>query len=49
MPERQVQVAHEEGNCQRATAAAEANFEEVPMCKQDLDQAQSSMPWGAAA
>jgi len=40
---RKVQVAHEEGNCQRATAAAEANFEEVPMCKQDLDQAAEDM------
>lgn len=38
-----VQVAHEEGNCQRATAAAEANFQELPLCKQDLDQAAEDM------
>ncbi|CAJ1400146.1 unnamed protein product [Effrenium voratum] len=38
-----VQVAHEEGNCQRATAAAEANFEDLPMCKHDLDQASEDM------
>ncbi|CAE7526271.1 UGP1 [Symbiodinium natans] len=38
-----VQVAHEEGNCQRATAAAEANFQEVPQCKSDLDQASADM------
>ncbi|OLP88568.1 UTP--glucose-1-phosphate uridylyltransferase [Symbiodinium microadriaticum] len=38
-----VQVAHEEGNCQRATAAAEANFQEVPLCKSDLDQASEDM------
>ncbi|CAE7906671.1 UGP1, partial [Symbiodinium necroappetens] len=39
-----VQVAHEEGNCQRATAAAEANFQEVPLCKSDLDQAGQTAP-----
>eukprot|EP00439_Symbiodinium_sp_Y106_P076607 s1483_g15.t1 len=38
-----VQIAHEEGNCQRATAAAEANFQEVPLCKSDLDQASEDM------